>query len=55
MMIIGCDFHPRFQQIAFVDPVSYTHLDVYKRQPPIRPFAPKIHSRPGHAFLFRDP
>ncbi len=19
MMIIGCDFHPRFQQIAFVD------------------------------------
>ena len=22
-----------------VDPVSYTHLDVYKRQIPIRPFA----------------
>ena len=22
MMIIGCDFHPRFQQVAFVDRVS---------------------------------
>ena len=31
---------PRGAQVLAVDPVSYTHLDVYKRQPLHRPDAP---------------
>ena len=33
MMIIGCDFHPRFEQIAFIDQETGEYgEDVYKRQ-----------------------
>ena len=36
-MLVGCGFADPVMDMEVLTPVSYTHLDVYKRQAPISP------------------